>query len=151
MKAFVFMFALSFSVLALSSAALAHEDHVVEEEIDFSKIGEYHLPEIIGRTIGDARVNIYDYESHALGSMVIVNGSVVQGQKELLEDPTHNMFFRDIDTANDVFSADSFVKEFNRHRSLNNIRVEAFGLVDQIKLLIGTWVLAMVSIFVVPE
>lgn len=140
-----FLFALLFSV----GIAVAQSNETTL--VDFTKIKNYQLPDLIGKLVGDARVNIYDYESNPLGSFVVLNGTLREGFNELIENPTHNIFAKDKETIQEIFDAPSFFKEFNRQRSLNNIRLEAISFIDQIKLTIGTWIIAITSLFIVPE
>lgn len=122
-----------------------------QSQINFTKMLHYEIPDELGKLIGDARVNIYDYEYNELGSIVLLNGTISETSEKFLEKPTHQIFVNDVDTLNKIFTADSFVKEFNRQRSLHNIRLEALDFIGQIKLAIGTWIVAMISLFIEPE
>ncbi len=145
MKKQIFLVALIFAILFSSQLAFA------QTKINFTNIKNYNLPDAIGKLIGDARVNIYDYENNALGSMAVLNGTINQTSDELLDSPTHKIFAQDARTLQNIFDAESFTKEFNRQRSLHNIRIEAIDFIDQIKLTIGTWIIAIISLFISPE
>lgn len=145
MKEIIFVAATLLAIFLLSNASLA------EPQINFTKIIKYKIPDQLGKLIGDARVNIYDYDYNELGSLVILNGTINQTGENLLGNATHKIFVKDADTLQKIFNADSFVKEFNRQRSLHNIDLQAVDFLDQIKLTIGTWIVAIISLFISPE
>lgn len=136
------------ALMAVSVPVYAEGNGTSEESIVFVSIMDYSIPEEIGSMVGDARINIYDYDYNGLGSMIVENGKVVSGSNESLHGETHRFFVKNADTLQEVFDSDSFVKEFNRQRSLHNIRIEAIDFIDQLKLAIGTWVVSMMSFFI---
>lgn len=147
------IFALTSFLFVLFSVGIvsAHETGQPHQEINFTKISNYQIPDVIGKLIGDAHVNIYDYDYVELGSIILFNGTVNETSNEFLENPTHFIYVKDAETLQNIFDADSFVKEFNRQRSLHNIRLEAVNFFDQIKLIVGTWITSIISLFISPE
>lgn len=139
-----FLVSMFIAVLFSSQAALA-------SPLNFTNIEDFSVPSEIGKMIGDARVNIYDYDNKPLGSMVIVNGTINQTTAAPIENPTHKIFVKDAATMQKIIDADSFLKEFNRQRSLQNISIQALGFFDQIKLAFATFLSSVASIFISPE
>lgn len=146
-KAVSVLAAFSF-LMFLSQATLAHEEHT---HVNFTEIADYKVPGFIGKMIGDARVDIYDYDNYVLGSMVVLNGTLNETSESLLENPTHKVFVKDAATLRGIFSADSPLKEFNRQRSLHNIDIQATDFFDQIKLVVSTIVASLLAVFIAPE
>lgn len=118
-------------------------------EVNFTKIQGYKSPDGLQEMIGDARINIYDYDYAELGSIVIVNGTVKSAGSKFVENPTHKVYVRDSKVVDDVFQGG--LKEFNLHRSVNSIRIEAQDFGGQIKLAIGTIVVSIISLFLPPK
>ena len=146
MRAQVFAATAVFVTVAVFSQAAS-----AQTQLNFTNMLDYKIPQELGILIGDARVNIYDYDNGRLGSIVIYNGTINRTGADFLADPTHQIFVKDAATMQRILDADSFVKEFNRQRSLHNIRLEALDFVGQIKLAIGTWITAVISLFISPE
>lgn len=140
---FALLMSALFSVLVFSAAASA--------ALNATKLMDYPVPEELGKLIGDARVNIYDYENRELGSIVILNGTIREVSDGFVEKPTHQIFVDSEATMQSILESDNFIKEFNRQRSLHNIRVEALDFMGQIKLAFGTMVASLVSLFISPE
>ncbi len=136
-------------VAALSSVSVLAQSN--STTVDFTRIQNVQIPGDVGSMIGDARVNIYDYEYRELGGIVIVNASVKETSSKFVENPTHKIYVKDASTLQSIFGAQSMLKEFNRQRSVHNIRIEALGFGDQIKLAIGTVVASVLSLFIPPE
>ncbi len=136
---------------ALVALTFSSQAVLAQSPINFTRMLNYEVPDEIGKLIGDARVNVYDYARNELGSVVILNGTISETSGGLLESPTHQIFVKDAPTLQKIFDAPSFVKEFNRQRALHNIRLEALGFFDQVKLAVGTWIVAMISLFIAPE
>lgn len=141
---------LFFPAVILVVVLLSPQAVLAQTKVNFTHIANYQVTDVIGKLIGDARVNIYDYENRVLGSIVIFNGTISETANSLLEKPTHRMLVKDAATLQRIFDADSFTKEFNRQRSLHNIRLEALDFLGQIKLAIGTLIVSIVSLFISP-
>lgn len=141
--------AFAFVFLSVLSVAAAQSDN--SSTVDFTRIQSVQIPGDIGSMIGDARINIYDYEYRELGGLVVVNGTVREASGNFVEDPTHKIYVKDSGTLESIFSAQSMLKEFNRQRSVHNIRIEALNFGDQVKLAIGTVIASILSLFIPPE
>lgn len=136
-------------VSVLSIAFLAAPSYAYP--VNFTAIPHYNLPSEVGKLIGDARVNIYDYSNNALGSIVLLNGTVNQTSDRLLTNPSYEIYVRDAATLQNIFTADSALKEFNRERSLHNIDIRALDFWGQMKLTFGTMLLSVSSLFISPQ
>jgi len=137
--------------IAATCLAMSSQAAFAQSDINFTKMMNYDVPAEIGGLIGDARVNIYDYEDNRLGSVILFNASIGATSDQFLENPTHNVYVKDGSVLQKIFDADSPAKEFNRQRSLHNIRIEAVGLFDQIKLALATAAFSIISLFIAPE
>lgn len=145
MRAVLAVISAMLAAMFLSAAAFA------QPQLNFTKLQSYQLPDYVGKMIGDARVNIYDYDNNVLGSIVVLNGTVNSTGPGLLGNATHKIFVRDAATFQSIMDSDGFVKEFNRQRSLHNIDVQAVGLLDQMRLMFWTMLASVASVFIAPQ
>lgn len=136
---------------ALASAAMfiLFSASLASAQLNFTEIDGYVLPEGLQMMIGDARVNIYDYEYAELGSIVVSNGTVASTGQGLVDNPTHNIYVKDASVIQKIFDSGS-LKEFNLQRSVHAIRIEALDFPGQIKLAIGTVFASIASLFIAP-